>query len=354
MSNQNVSTSLDLTVVVVNYNNLRVLRNCLPALREGLRGINAETIVSDNGSTDGSLDWIRGEFPEIRVLENRANLGFAEANNLAFAVAKGRFIFLLNPDTVIEQNSIPSLMKILDARPDVGAVGPKLLNGDGSRQVSARAFPTALSYLFNLTGLAWRYPRSRFFNRFDMLWWDGENERAVDWISGAAILTRRDVLAKVGGLDPYFFLTYDEVDWCHRVRKAGYVVWYTPAARIMHLDRQSEPQSNPNPEARIKYLTVERNSRVRYFVKHRGVLYAAWVEIIHVALSLAIWLKAKLLGTKHPPLHILEKRLILDLYWRTLKRLPRAIWLRLTHWGAEAADRPPYRVFTNPYLTDGG
>ncbi|MCO6437407.1 MAG: glycosyltransferase family 2 protein [Phycisphaerae bacterium] len=354
MGEHEETSSVDLTVVVVNYNNLRVLRGCLPALREALRGIAAETILSDNGSTDGSLEWVRAEFPEVHILENRANLGFAEANNRAFAIARGGYVFLLNPDTVIEPDAICILIKVLDERPEVGAVGPKLLNGDGSRQISARAFPTALSYAFGLSGLAWRHPKSRFYNRFDMLWWDGEDERAVDWVSGAAILTRREVLERVGGLDPYFFLTYDEVDWCHRVRKAGHAVWYTPHARIMHLDRQSEPQSNPNPEARIKYLTVERNSRVRYFVKHRGMLYAAWVECIHIVLALLVLIKARLLGTNQAPIAILEKELLLRLYWRTLKRLPRAIWSRLCRTGKNASDRTPYRVFINPYLADGG
>ncbi len=343
---------IDLSVVIVNYNNWRVLEACLPSLFENLKGVDAEVIVSDNGSVDGSLDWIRTEFPGIRVLENRANLGFAEANNRAFAIANGRYVLLLNPDTVVHEGAIERMIAFLADRPHVGAVGCKLLNGDGSRQVSARAFPSALTYAMHFSGLAYRFPDNRFCGKFHISFWDGETPRKVDWVCGAVILTRKEVLDRVGGLDPYFFLTYDEVDWCHRVKKKGYEVWYTPDAVITHLDRQSEPQSNPNPKARIKYMTVERNSRVRYFAKHRSVIYAALVETVHLILSAIVWIKANTLGSNQSRMAILERRLFMQLYWNTALRLPRAIWSALTRRLPGSRKQIPFPLFINPYLAD--
>jgi len=343
---------VDLSVIVVNYNNFRVLRDCLPALAGATGGASAEVIISDNGSTDGSTAWIREEFPQFLVLENGANLGFAEANNRAFEIAQGRFLLLLNPDTIVRGDAIGAVMRFLEQRPRVGAAGCKLLNGDGSRQISARSFPTLTIFALGLTGLAWRRPHSRHCGRFELSYWDGETERSVDWVSGAALMFRREILNGVGGLDPAFFLTYDEIDFCRRIRDAGYEVWYTPEGQIIHLDRQSEPQANPRPEARIKYLTVERNSRVRYFVKHHGRVYALCVELLYVVFAAAFLLKVIVVGTKQPPVAVMEKRLLLRLNWKTLCRLPRVCWDRLRRSVFKDTADQPMRLFVNPYLAN--
>jgi hypothetical protein len=343
---------IDLSIVVVNYNNFRVLRGCLPALVEAIHGINAEVIVSDNGSTDGSLEWIRCAFLQFRLVENGANLGFAEANNRAFECATGRCILLLNPDTMVLGDAIGAMMRFLEQRPRVGAVGCKLLNGDGSRQISARSFPTLTTFAMDLTGLAWRRPRSRLCGRFNMTYWNGETARSVDWVSGAALMFRREILQNVGYVDPWFFLTYDDIDFCRRIKDAGYEVWYTPEGQIVHLDRQSEPQSNPRPEARIKYLTVERNSRVRYFVKHHGRVYALCVELLHFALAAAFLSKAGVFGTKQSPEAVMEKRLLLRLNWATVFRLPRVCWDRLRRSLFRTLPGSPTPLFINPYLAN--
>lgn len=342
---------MKLSIVIVNYNNDRVLRPCLESLPDALDGLDAEVILSDNGSSDGSLAWVRQNFPDIRILENGANLGFAEANNRAFPLASGDYILLLNPDTIVRGDAFWSMLALHADHPNAGAVGCKLLNADGSRQISTRTFPTASIYCFKFLGLAHRFPESRRFGRYSMTYWQGGDTRQVDWISGAALMIRREVLDKVGGIDPYFFLTYDEVDWCHRIRDAGYEIWYTPEAQITHLDRQSEPQSNPSEEGRIKYLTVERNSRVRYFVKHHGVLYASLVEAVHLVLCAGLLLKARLIGTNQPPIATMEKRLLLKLYGRTALRLPRACYRALLN---RLGLGSPYPLFVNPYLEEDG
>ncbi len=343
---------IDISVVIVNYNNDGVLRGCLPALLSSLEGIDAEVLLSDNGSTDGSLPWVRSTYPSIQVIENKANLGFAEGNNRALPLTTGRYVLLLNPDTVVEPDSIAKMITFLDTKPQAGVVSCKLINGDGSRQISARRYPTLLTYFLSYTGLSLQYQDSPFFGQFNMTDWDGDSERQVDWACGAVLMVRRKTLEKVGGLDPYFFLTYDEVDWCRRIKKAGFEVWYTPCAVIQHLDRQSEPQANPKPEARIKYMTVERNSRTRYFLKHRGRVYMILVELLHIALAAGLLLKMNLLGTRRAPVYVMELKLLIIMNLRTLRRLPRVIGrmlIRLLGGSQKWAKMP---LLINPYLVD--
>jgi len=343
---------MDISVIIVNYNNDKVLRGCLPALMSSLEGIDAEVLLSDNGSTDGSLVWVRSNYPSIRIIENRANLGFAEGNNRALPLTAGRFVLLLNPDTVVEPDAIASMMTFLDTKPRAGVVSCKLLNGDGSRQISARRFPSLLTYFLSYTGLTFRFPESPFYGQFNMTDWDGNSERQVDWACGAVLMVRRKTLEKVGGLDPYFFLTYDEVDWCHRIKKAGFEVWYTPSAVIQHLDRQSEPQANPKPEARIKYMTVERNSRTRYFLKHRGRLYAILVELLHMALAVGLLIKIKLLGTRRASVNVMELGLLITINMRTLRRLPRVVCRMIIRLLAGSRKWAKMPLLINPYLVD--
>ncbi len=338
---------MKLSVVIVNFNNDRVLRTCLPSLPAALDGLDAEVILSDNGSSDESLDWVRQNYPEIRVIENGANLGFAEANNRAFPLAQGDFILLLNPDTIVQGDAFRPMLELFAKHPHAGVVGCKLLNADGSRQISARSFPTVSTYCFDFLGLAHRFPDSQRFGRSQMTYWRGDDTRRVDWVSGAALMIRREVLEKVGGIDSYFFLTYDEVDWCHRITDAGYEIWYTPDGVVTHLDRQSEPQSNPDPKTRIKYLTVERNSRVRYFVKHHGASYASLVELVHIVLNALLLLKTGLFGTNVPEIATLERRLLLELYWKTAQRIPMVCYRAVQRrFGGSSA----YPLFVNPYL----
>ena len=152
------SPPLKLSIVIVNFNNDRVLRGCLESLPAALSGLDAEVILSDNGSSDGSLEWIREHHPDIRIHENGANLGFAEANNRAFPLTRGDYVLLLNPDTIVEADAFAPMIELLDGKPEAGAVGCRLLNPDGSRQISTRCFPSLGTYTYEFLGLAFRYP----------------------------------------------------------------------------------------------------------------------------------------------------------------------------------------------------
>ncbi|MCP4005277.1 MAG: glycosyltransferase family 2 protein [bacterium] len=338
---------MQLSVIIVNFNNDRVLRGCLQSLPPALEGLDVEVILSDNGSSDGSLQWTREKFPEIQILENGDNIGFAEANNRALAIAHGRYILLLNPDTIVRPESFRTMIELLDRETSAGAVGCKLVETNGDRQISARSYPTLTTYLYHFLGLEDRFPRSPRFGRFHMSYWEGDDARPVDWVCGASLMIRRELLDSVGGIDPYFFLTYDEVDWCHRIQDAGHEIWYTPDTEITHLVGQSDPQSNPNPDSKIKYMTVERNSRVHYFIRHHGRFYATLVEALHIASNAALLLKARVFGTNQSTETMLERRLFLKLYWRTAMRIPRAgLSALLRRFGRDAN----YAILSNPYL----
>jgi GT2 family glycosyltransferase len=340
---------MDLSIIIVNYNNFRVLRDCLPTLMPAIDGLDVEILLSDNGSGDGSLEWIEREYPTIRIIRNGQNLGFAEGNNRALPHARGDHLLLLNPDTLIVGDAIRTMLHFLREHSRVGAVGCKLLAPDGTRQVSARRFPTLLTYFLQFSGLAYRFPRHPFFGAYNLSFWDGETARSVDWICGAALMFRREVLEKAGPLDPEFFLTYDEVDFCHRIKDAGFEVWYIPQAQIIHLEGQSAPQADFKPQGRMKYLTVERNSRFRYFRKHHGLLYAVLVEDLHLLLNGLLLLKAWLLGTKQPTLCTLDRELLMRIYWDTLGRVPRAAAHRVSRAaGLNDAGKKPFKVFHNP------
>ncbi|MBW2420450.1 MAG: glycosyltransferase family 2 protein [Deltaproteobacteria bacterium] len=181
------------------------------------------------------------------------------------------------------------------------------------------------------------------------MYWYRDGTRQVDWVAGSNLMIRREVLDATGGIDPYFFLTYDEVDWCHRIRDAGYEIWFTSECQLVHLDRQSEPQMNPRPEGRIKYMTVERNSRVHYFRRHHGIAYALLVEAEHIILCAALLAKARLFGTNRPPIDSMEHRLMLTLYWRTALRVPKACFYALLR---RLGGKSRYTLFVNPYLEE--
>jgi GT2 family glycosyltransferase len=226
---------MDLSLILVYYKAREHLRACLPSLPAACAGLSYEVIVVDNASADGVADEVRREFPHVRWIENSENVGFARGVNRGLAVAGGRAIALLNPDTIVEPGAFATLVRHLDASPGTGAVGPKILDPDGSIQLSCRRFPTHWTGLFNRYSLLTRlFPNNPWSRAYLMLDFDHASTRAVDWISGACLVTRRDVVERVGPMDEAFFLFNEDVDWCRRMHDAGYDVVYLPEARCMH------------------------------------------------------------------------------------------------------------------------
>ena len=226
---------MDLSVIVVYYRSPRAMRACLAALPAALSGLTAEVLVVDNASGDGMADEIRRAHPAVRVFENTENVGFARGVNRGLGEARGRCLALLNPDTIVEPGAFAALVAHLDADPGVGAVGPKIVDPDGTLQLSCRRFPTHWTGLFNRYSLLTRlFPANPWSRDYLMLDFDHATTRAVDWISGACLVTRREVIDRVGPMDEAFFLFNEDVDWCRRMHLAGYAVHYLPAVSCMH------------------------------------------------------------------------------------------------------------------------
>jgi len=240
---------VELSVVIVCWDGVELIGDCLSSIFAGTGGIDFEVIVSDNGSTDGSVEFIARNYPQVRILENGANLGYAKGNNAALRHCRGRYILLLNSDTVVHDGALQKLVAFADQHPEAGACGCQVLNPQGVRQVSARPFPTL-----------WR----DWLDAFCLPHFTLGNGHARKWQSGCCILFRADVLRQLGGFDEQFFYSYEDVDLCRRLWDGGYAIAYTNQACITHLGSRS---ANRCP---LRFELERHRSRYRYFYKHFG------------------------------------------------------------------------------------
>jgi GT2 family glycosyltransferase len=253
-----------------------------------------EVIVSDNGSTDGSCEFIHKNFPQVRVIENGINLRFGKGNNVGIAVSTGEYVLILNPDTIIHEGALDRFVKFADRHPEAGGFGCRVLNSDGSYQGSARPFPTiwrewlAALYLRPLGYISDAFVSDKYVR------WNGETERSIDWQSGCCLLVRGEVLKGLGGFDEQFYYYYEDLDLCHRIWDAGYPVVYTPDVTITHLGGQST-----NGRFTIAFALDKYRNRYRYFYKYfgrRGVrrcrhVSIAWLLIRRVGYTLAQYVR---------------------------------------------------------------
>jgi len=265
------------SLIVLSFNTRDLLRESLTSLRAVGAEIDSEIIVVDNASHDGSADMVAAEFPEIRLIRAPYNLGFAGGNNLGREAARGEFLILVNSDAFIESGALRQGLARMRDRPEVGLAGGLLLGRDRRPEPSARRFPSPLNDFLSLTGLAARHPRSRFFGRFDRTWADPREPAEVDWVPGAFCIIRRAALDQVGFFDERFFLYYEEVDLCRRLRAAGWSIWYWPDLQAVHWGGESSKTlSNHKVSNHGRQLTLWRmRSALLYYRKHHGYL-AAW------------------------------------------------------------------------------
>jgi len=247
----------DLSIIIVNWNTRDLLKQCLKSLDENLTGLSYEIYVVDNGSTDDSVAMVKAEFPQVKLIRNNLNLGFARANNLAMRDATGRFFLLLNSDTLVNKGAIEGLVGTMDANSSIGIAGLQLLNNDGSLQNSVCSFPSLLTELTNKSLLRLLLP-SKYPGKEHKI----QNPIEVDAIIGSCMMVRREAAEKVGLLDEDFFFFFEETDWCLRMRKVGWKVVFDPRYSIFHL--QGRSAAKVNARARIEYW----RSRYTYFAKH--------------------------------------------------------------------------------------
>lgn len=209
---------MDLSIIILNWNTRDLLRQCLTSiLSDPSNSIQSEIIVVDNASSDGSRDMVKSEFPQISLRVSKSNVGFGAGNNSALPVAKGRYILFLNSDTVVHPGALSMLVAYADSRDDLGVVGAKLINADGSLQYSCRHFPNLATGFFRNTPLGRLFPTNKFNADYLMSSWDHAEPREVDWVSGAALMLRASLIPEVAGFDEDYYMYCEDVDLCWRV-----------------------------------------------------------------------------------------------------------------------------------------
>lgn len=252
-------TQPTLSIIILNWNGCDLLRDCLRSVQDNVRMFqpaDVETFVVDNASTDGSVEMVRAAFREVRLIVNAENLGFARANNVGIVASRGRYALLLNNDTVVPTGALAGLVAFMEAHPDAGAVGPQLLGPDGAAQPYAFGGDPTLGYLLR------RGINRLLFGR-PLHDWATNVIQPVDWVSGACLLVRRAAIDRAGLLDEQIFMYFEDNDWCLRIRRAGWRVYYDPQIAITHIGGQSLAH---NPAARRAYY-----ESLRYFyAKHYG------------------------------------------------------------------------------------
>lgn len=256
---------MKLSIVILCWNDLKVIHNCLHSIFEGTRLTEFEVIVSDNGSTDGSPEFIRKTYPAVRVIENGANLRFSKGNNVGIAASAGEYVLVLNPDTIIHEGSLDRWIQFADSHPEAGGFGCRVLNPDGSYQRSGRPFPTIWRCWVTALGLGRLGYISDIFTSDEYARWKGDTERFIDWQSGCCVLVRSTLLKQIGGFDDQFQYYYEDVDLCHRIWDAGYSIIFNPDVTITHLGGQSTSDRFPVP-----FELDKHRNRYRYFYKYFG------------------------------------------------------------------------------------
>ena len=251
-----------LSICIVSWNTRDYLDACLTSIRKTPDEVSREVIVVDNASEDGTVAMVESEHPEVLLIANDENLGYAAANNQAIAKATGKDLLLMNPDIVVHDGALDALVDLLERRPEAGAVAPRLILPDGSVQASCRSFPTPDVVLYEALGLSRLFPRSKVFGKYRMTWWDYDDERPVDQPMASALMLRGEALQQVGGLDEDFPIFFNDVDLCKRLYDAGYEIWYTPDASMDHVGGASTSQA-PRRMLRESY-----RSFVRFYSKH--------------------------------------------------------------------------------------
>lgn len=296
----------DLSVIIVNYNVREFLEQALRSVFRAAKSIGLEVFVVDNSSVDGSVAMVRSQFPDVQVIANDRNVGFSRANNQAIRRASGRYLLILNPDTIVQEDTLETLVAFMDAHPRAGAAGCKILHPDGSfARESRRAFPTPEVAFYRMVGLATLFPSSRRFGRYNLTYLPEDEVAEVDALSGSCMMVRREALFRTevgdeegaGLLDEDFFMYGEDLDWCYRIQQAGWKIYYTPETQIIHYKGESTKKGE------LRYVRLFYGAMMRFTEKHfenrysgvfaallrLGILFRAFVSVLAKTARAAAW-----------------------------------------------------------------
>lgn len=257
---------MDVSVIIVNWNTRDLLRNCLKSIYEHGGQIDFRVIVIDNASNDGSAGMVKKDFPQVTLVENSENRGYAAACNQGIRTAGGRYVLILNSDTLICGSAIEKTVRYADEHPEAAVVGCQVWENPKKVQMTCFGFPSVLNLFLDAFALNRIFKQNRFFGREWMLWWGRDSEREVDVISGSFMFVRHEAIDKVGLMDEDYFLYYEETDWCYRLSKAGWKMLFWPGARIIHC----HGGRNSSKQEAVKMFVQMQKSCLIFFKKHRG------------------------------------------------------------------------------------
>ncbi|MEM6644689.1 MAG: glycosyltransferase family 2 protein [Bacteroidota bacterium] len=319
--------AVDVSVVIVNYNVKALLEQVLRSLARAEADLNVEVFVVDNDSVDGSVEMVQAQFPKVRVIANRENLGFGKANNQAIDQARGRYIFVLNPDTIVQEDTLTAFVRFMDEHPDAGAAGCAILNPDGTFALeSRRAFPTPAVAFYRVSGLSKLFPNSARFGRYNMTHLPRDQKAEVDALSGSCMFVRRSALAFThdeaeahrsaghdpldlmregqsgsgpGGFDEDFFMYGEDLDWCYRIQQAGWRIYYTPSTQIIHYKGESTKKGE------LRYVRLFYGAMLLFARKHFRGQYSPvfeWLLQLSIVARAALTLTMNVLRRYRSPL----------------------------------------------------
>ena len=275
---------MKLSVIIVNYNVKYFLEQCLNSLEQAAEGISHEVIVVDNASTDASTEYITARFPNVKWMACKENNGFSKGNNIAFAQAKGEYLLMLNPDTIVTKEAIEGCISFMDAHADAGACGVYMLRTDGSfAPESRRALPTPFVAFCKMSGLSKLFPKSRTFGRYYMQYLDKNEENPIEIISGAYMMLRHSTIKETGALDEDFFMYGEDIDLSYRILKQGYTNYFLPL-KILHYKGESTNKSS------YRYVHTFYRAMQLFFKKH----YSHYSFLVSLPINMAIWSRAVL------------------------------------------------------------
>jgi GT2 family glycosyltransferase len=258
------SSPVDISIIIVSWNAKDMLEKCLVSISNQSNRYQIETIVVDNASTDGAPDVVKNNFPEVTLIQNSANLGFAKANNVGISNSNGRYVCLINSDVVVLDNCLDRMCEYMDSNPEIGVLGPRVLNPDGTLQQTCRKFPNLWDGFCRATALDKVFPQSRIFGRQFMTFITHDEARTVDYLSGCFMMVRKRSMEQVGLLDEAFFFYAEDKDWCKRFWDNGWAVGYYPNAEAIHYLYGS---SNKDP---VRYYIQEIKANMQYYKKHHS------------------------------------------------------------------------------------
>ncbi len=282
MNTSSPTRTVEASIIIISFNTRELLRECLASTMAECADLEAEIFVVDNGSNDGSIEMVAIEFPTVMLVRSATNLGFGVANNVALQQSTGRYFVLLNSDAFFTPGSLKTALRHMDETPACGLGGALLTGRGGSWQPSAKTFHSIVDDFIVLTGLASKFPKSPLFGRFSRTFADESQPASVDWVPGAFAVIRPSALARVGMFDPLFFLYYEEVDLCRRIKQGGMEVWYWPDIKITHIGGESSRKLKKLEfsTGSAQVVLWRMRSTLLYYRKHHGwhAWLAKWME----------------------------------------------------------------------------